>query len=112
MARDHLLVIDQGTTSTRAVLYNKKLEVVGQGQAEVLPTYPHSGWVEHDPKALIESEVEFRANSRVWGTLLHFRFPLSRPSVGSLIRPDSKFLQRPQSPPRPRCRRRFALEFG
>src|SRR4051795_9062518 len=55
MARDHLLVIDQGTTSTRAVVYDANLKHVGQGQAEVLPTFPQSGWVEHDPMALISS---------------------------------------------------------
>ncbi len=55
MTRDHLLVIDQGTTSTRAVVYNAQLQVIGQGQAEVLPTYPQSGWVEHDPDALLRS---------------------------------------------------------
>jgi glycerol kinase len=55
MARDHLLAIDQGTTSTRAVVYNQRLEPVGQSQVEVLPTYPQSGWVEHDPNALVAS---------------------------------------------------------
>jgi glycerol kinase len=55
MRRDHLLVIDQGTTSTRAIVYNAQLQVIGQGQAEVLPTYPQSGWVEHDPDALVRS---------------------------------------------------------
>src|SRR5579884_3270790 len=55
MARDHLLAIDQGTTSTRAVVYNQRLEPVGQAQAEVLPAYPQSGWVEHDPAALVDS---------------------------------------------------------
>jgi glycerol kinase len=55
MTRDHLLVIDQGTTSTRAVVYNAQLQIVGQGQAEVPPTYPQSGWVEHDPDALLRS---------------------------------------------------------
>jgi glycerol kinase len=55
MARDHLLVIDQGTTSTRALVYDSELRTVGQGQAEVLPTYPRSGWVEHDPRALVDS---------------------------------------------------------
>lgn len=55
MAHDHLLVIDQGTTSTRAVVYTDRLKVVGQGQAEVLPYYPRSGWVEHDADALIAS---------------------------------------------------------
>jgi glycerol kinase len=55
MSRDHLLVIDQGTTSTRALVYDARLQVVGQGQAEVLPRYPRSGWVEHDPDALVRS---------------------------------------------------------
>lgn len=55
MARDHVLAIDQGTTSTRAVIYDNRLRPVGQGQAEVLPTYPQSGWVEHDAKALVDS---------------------------------------------------------
>jgi glycerol kinase len=55
MPRDHLLVIDQGTTSTRAVVYDSSLRAVGQGQAEVLPSYPNPGWVEHDPDALVAS---------------------------------------------------------
>jgi glycerol kinase len=55
MARDHVLVIDQGTTSTRAVVYDSRLRPVGQGQVEVPPTYPNPGWVEHDPKALVDS---------------------------------------------------------
>jgi glycerol kinase len=55
MPRDHLLAIDQGTTSSRAVVYNARLEPVGQGQAEVPPSYPQSGWVEHDPGALVAS---------------------------------------------------------
>ncbi len=55
MARDHVLVIDQGTTSTRAVVYDRRLRPVGQGQVEVPPTYPNPGWVEHEPKDLVDS---------------------------------------------------------
>jgi glycerol kinase len=55
MARDHLLSIDQGTTSTRVVVYDANLRTIGQGQQEVPPTYPKPGWVEHDPAALIDS---------------------------------------------------------
>jgi glycerol kinase len=55
MGRDHLLAIDQGTTSSRAVVYDRRLQPVSQAQAEVLPTYPRSGWVEHDPAALVAS---------------------------------------------------------
>jgi glycerol kinase len=49
------LAIDQGTTSSRVVVYDRRLRPVGQAQAEVLPTYPQSGWVEHDPAALVGS---------------------------------------------------------
>ena len=55
MARDHLLVIDQGTTSTRTLIYDARLRPVGQGQVEVPPTYPQPGWVEHDPAAILAS---------------------------------------------------------
>ena len=55
MARDHLLAIDQGTTSTRAVVYDARLRPVGQSQVEVLPSYPKPGRVEHDPRALVAS---------------------------------------------------------
>jgi glycerol kinase len=55
MSRDHFLVIDQGTTSTRAVVYDTHLRPKGQSQVEVLPTYPQSGWVEHDPAAIVGS---------------------------------------------------------
>jgi glycerol kinase len=65
LSRDHLLVIDQGTTSTRAVVYDARLKPVGQSQLEVLPTYPQSGWVEHDPDGIINS-----VGSQVTGALL------------------------------------------
>jgi glycerol kinase len=65
MSRDHLLVIDQGTTSTRAVVFDAQLSVAGQSQLEVLPSYPRSGWVEHDPQAIINS-----LGSQVTGALL------------------------------------------
>ena len=55
MVRDHLLAIDQGTTSTRVVAFDARLQPVGQGQVEVSPTYPRPGWVEHDPAALVGS---------------------------------------------------------
>ncbi len=55
MPGEFLLAIDQGTTSTRAVIYDRSLRPVGQGQEEVLPSYPKSGWVEHDAEALVRS---------------------------------------------------------
>jgi glycerol kinase len=43
-----LLSIDQGTTSTRAMLFNGHGEVLGRAQQELPQHYPHDGWVEHD----------------------------------------------------------------
>ncbi len=46
--KQFVLAIDQGTTSTRAVLFNKRGEMVATYQKELSQHYPHPGWVEHD----------------------------------------------------------------
>ncbi|MBY6163832.1 glycerol kinase GlpK [Mameliella alba] len=45
----HVLAIDQGTTSTRAILFDGALSVVSRAQEEFEQHFPASGWVEHDP---------------------------------------------------------------
>ena len=47
---DHILAIDQGTTSSRAIVFDRKLSVLGVGQQEFRQHFPRSGWVEHDPE--------------------------------------------------------------
>ncbi len=50
MAADALiLAIDQGTTSSRAIVFNAKAEIVAVAQEEFPQIYPQPGWVEHDP---------------------------------------------------------------
>ena len=44
----HILAIDQGTTSTRAILFDESIEPVHSAQAELTQHFPRSGWVEHD----------------------------------------------------------------
>lgn len=44
----YILAIDQGTTSTRTILYNHNSEVVMSSQREFQQFFPHPGWVEHD----------------------------------------------------------------
>ena len=46
--KKYLLVIDQGTTSSRIVLYNKKFEIFDILQKEFRQFFPKEGWVEHD----------------------------------------------------------------
>ncbi|GHE05174.1 glycerol kinase [Defluviimonas sp. 20V17] len=45
----HILAIDQGTTSSRAILFDTALNVIDTAQEEFPQHFPHSGWVEHDP---------------------------------------------------------------
>ena len=46
----YVLAIDQGTTSSRAIVFDGNQKVVGSGQKEFTQIFPQSGWVEHDPK--------------------------------------------------------------
>ncbi len=46
---DYVLAIDQGTTSSRAMIFDKKGSVVSVGQKEHEQIFPKAGWVEHDP---------------------------------------------------------------
>ncbi|MFL5259787.1 MAG: glycerol kinase GlpK [Hyphomicrobiales bacterium] len=48
----HLLAIDQGTTSTRAIVFTAELTIAASAQQEFPQYYPASGWVEHDPEDL------------------------------------------------------------
>ena len=52
-----ILVIDQGTTSTRAIVFGSDAAPVASAQAEFPQIYPRPGWVEHDPEALWETTL-------------------------------------------------------
>ena len=49
MRREYLLAIDQGTTSSRAIVFDTDLQIVSLAQEEFPQLYPADGWVEHDP---------------------------------------------------------------
>src|SRR5689334_22319942 len=49
---DHVLAIDQGTTSTRAILFDAEARAVAVAQRELTQHYPARGWVEHDPEQI------------------------------------------------------------
>ena len=52
MSGKYLLAIDQGTSSSRAVIYDHSTRVVSSAQQEFPQIYPQPGWVEHDPEAI------------------------------------------------------------
>ena len=45
----YIMALDQGTTSSRAIIFSKDKEIVAMSQREFSQIYPHQGWVEHDP---------------------------------------------------------------
>ena len=55
MAADHILAIDQGTTSTRAILFDAAGRSIATAQREIAQHYPELGWVEHDAEEIWQS---------------------------------------------------------
>lgn len=53
----YLMAIDQGTTSTRAIIFNKKGQIQAQAQQEFQQFFPQDGWVEHDPEEIYQSVI-------------------------------------------------------
>lgn len=56
MEKKYVMALDQGTTSSRAILFNKKGEIVKIAQKEFNQIYPKAGWVEHDPMEIWGSQ--------------------------------------------------------
>ncbi len=54
----YILALDQGTTSSRAIVFDRDSRVVSMAQREFTQIFPKSGWVEHDPAEIWESQLE------------------------------------------------------
>ena len=52
----YLLALDQGTTSSRAILFDREQRIVAMAQKEFNQYYPHAGWVEHNPVEIYSSQ--------------------------------------------------------
>ena len=59
----YVLALDQGTTSSRAIVFDSKAQVVEKGQYDFPQHYPHQGWVEHDPMDIWETERKAAADA-------------------------------------------------
>jgi glycerol kinase len=55
---NYILALDQGTTSSRAILFDKAGRLIGTAQQEFPQIYPKPGWVEHDPEAIWETQLK------------------------------------------------------
>ena len=53
---NYVLALDQGTTSSRAILFDREQNILGVSQKEFTQLYPREGWVEHDPMEIWSSQ--------------------------------------------------------
>lgn len=57
MMKKYVLALDQGTTSSRCILFDKKGKICSMAQKEFEQIYPHPGWVEHNPREIWSSQL-------------------------------------------------------
>lgn len=69
MSKKYIIALDQGTTSSRTIVFNKKGEIVSKAQYEFPQIYPKAGWVEHDPEAILTSQFRSIADALVEGKI-------------------------------------------
>ncbi|RMB57110.1 glycerol kinase [Dokdonia sinensis] len=58
MSKKYIIAFDQGTTSTRAIIFDNKGNICKIAQKELTQHYPKSGWVEHDPEEIFQAQNE------------------------------------------------------
>ena len=54
--KNYVIALDQGTTSSRCILFDRSQNIVELAQKEFTQHYPHPGWVEHDPMEIYSSQ--------------------------------------------------------
>lgn len=57
MSKKYIIALDQGTTSSRSVLFDQNGKQLAIEQEEFKQIFPHSGWVEHDPQEILNSQL-------------------------------------------------------
>lgn len=61
--KEYMMALDQGTTSSRCILFDKKGQIRAKAQKEYGQIYPRSGWVEHNPKEIWSSQYAVMAEA-------------------------------------------------
>ena len=67
--KKYVLALDQGTTSSRTIVFNKKGEIVSKAQFEFEQIYPKSGWVEHNPYEILDSQLRSLSSALMNGRI-------------------------------------------
>jgi len=61
--KKYILALDQGTTSSRSIIYNHEGLIEGTAQKEFTQLFPNPGWVEHDPEEIWSTQLETAAKA-------------------------------------------------
>jgi glycerol kinase len=67
--QQYILSLDQGTTSSRAIVFDRSGAIISVAQKEFQQIYPQPGWVEHDPNEIWSSQISVASESVVKGGL-------------------------------------------
>ena len=67
--KKYVLALDQGTTSSRTIVFNKKGEIVSKAQFEFEQIYPKAGWVEHNPYEILDSQLKSLSSALMTGRI-------------------------------------------
>jgi len=57
LSKKYILALDQGTTSSRAIIFDRNGSIVSSSQKEFTQIYPHPGWIEHNPMEIWETQL-------------------------------------------------------
>ncbi len=67
--KKYILALDQGTTSSRTIVFDKKGRIVSKAQYEFEQIYPKSGWVEHNPYEILDSQLRSISSALMQGKI-------------------------------------------
>lgn len=69
MSKKYIMALDQGTTSSRCIIYDREGSMVSQSQKEFRQIFPHEGWVEHDGEEIFDSQLQVAREALASGGL-------------------------------------------
>ena len=67
--KKYILALDQGTTSSRTIVFDKKGRIVSKAQYEFEQIYPKTGWVEHNPYEILDSQLRSISSAIMQGKI-------------------------------------------
>ena len=67
--KKYILALDQGTTSSRSILFDKKGRIVAKAQYEFEQIYPNTGWGEHNPYEILDSQLRSISSALMQGKI-------------------------------------------